>query len=53
MNFGYYDVLMENFTVKPLILAMSEVDAMDIAEKKWGMRAIDATPSLDSDNVYK
>lgn len=32
MNLGYYDVLMENFTLKPLILAMSEVDAMHIAE---------------------
>ncbi len=51
MNFGYYDVLMENFTLKPLILAMSEVDAMHIAEVKYGMLALDAAPSCD-DNVY-
>ena len=52
MNFGYYDVLMENFTMKPLILAVSEVDAMHIAEVKYGMSAIDAAPSCKNDNVY-
>ena len=53
VEFNYYDVLTSDFVVLPLILAMSEVDAMHIVETK-GHTPLDASLSLlDNLNVYK
>lgn len=44
-NFGYYDVLVEGFNIVQ-ILAMSEVDAMNIAETK-GYVVLDVEKSIE------
>ena len=43
----FYDVLTSDFRIIPCVMAMSEVDAMELAKTRYGVIAIDATESLN------